>query len=381
MDAIKTLGGILRSRIPGQAAPIAVTMALTYRCNLRCKYCQIWKAAGVELSTTQVCCAIDELAEAGMCRLGLTGGEPLLRDDIGAIVDHAKEHRLFCTIFTNGAFVDQHLPSLRKLDAVLISLDGPREYHDDLRGKGAFDSAFHAIQLLSAEGIKVWTNTVVTRRNLDAVDFVLGIAHRHGAHAAFQPIFEHSYSISEDKVERLRAEKSQYEQMIDFLLRRKDEGAPILNSRSSLRHLRNPNWEENPRTCLAGKAYAAVAPDGTVAPCPVLLQMEGLPDGTRVGFGEAFKRTFKPKPCHGCWCFATIEADFLFSLDPEVVGNTARYMAGEKWRQLRDRVMPGSSPKQPAEESFHASLMDNGGAAGTNGQAPPGVDQKKENES
>ncbi len=358
MSMIKTLSGILRTQLPAQSVPIAITMALTYRCNLRCRYCQIWKAAGRELTTRQVKVAIDELSGAGMARLGLTGGEPLLRPDFPEIVSHAKGRGLFCTVFTNGSLVDGALPSLRKLDAVLISLDGPRELHDAMRGKGAFEKAYHAIQLLSAEGIKVWTNTVVTRRNLGAVDFVLQIAHRHGCHAAFQPIFEHSYSVKADKVQQLRADRAQYEELIDLLLRRKAEGAPVLNSARSLRHLRNPNWKENPRICLAGRAYGAVSPEGRVAPCPVLLQMEGLPDGTRVGFAEAFRRTFKYMPCNGCYCFATVESDLLMSLDPGALANTARYLGGETLRRLRARLVPGSLPQAQVDESFHASLMD-----------------------
>ena len=77
--------------------------------------------------------------------------------------------------------------------------------------------------------------------------------------------------------------------------------------------------------------------------CQVLLQQEGLPDGRKIGFVEAFRRAEKPVPCHGCFCFATIEGDLLFSLDPPTVSNTVGYLAGEKVRRL-GRLISGGKP-------------------------------------
>ncbi len=345
MNVLKTLGGILRNKYLGHKVPIAITMAVTYRCTLRCKYCRIWKKAGEEMSTGQVCAAIDELAEAGTCRLGITGGEPLLRHDLGTIVARAKERDLFTTIFTNGTLVPDHMDTLRRADVVLVSLDGPREIHDKMRGDGSHAAAVKAIELMTSAGIKVWTNTVVTNKNTHAVDHVVEYARRHDCHAVFQPIFEHSYTIKGKAVDDLTADRAEYTALIDRLLDYKRSGAPVLNSVPSLDFLREPVFEPEKRKCLASTAYGAVTPDGHVAPCQVLLQQEGLPDGRKVGFMEAFRRAEKPTPCHGCFCFATIEGDLLFSLDPPTVSNTVSYLAGEKVRRL-GRLIAGSRPGQ-----------------------------------
>ena len=344
------LAGVVRSHYFGSPVPISVTMAVTYRCNLRCRYCQIWKEAGEEMSTRQVLCAIDELAAAGMCRLGITGGEPLLRPDIGTIVARARERGLFTTLFTNGAYVHQHLPTLKQLDAVLISFDGPREIHDAMRGKGAHANALRAISTLSSQGIKVWTNTVVTNRNIDVVDHVLEVVGSHGAHAAFQPIFEHSYSVKGERIAKLRADRQQYVGLIDRLLELKRGGAPVLNSAPSLQQLRDPDLDADRASCLASSAYGAITPDGKVAPCQVLVQSAGLPDGRKVGFAEAFKRTRRPRPCTGCFCFATIEQDLLFSLDPASIGNTVKYLAGERLRQ----ALSSGKGQRPGEAAHGA---------------------------
>jgi MoaA/NifB/PqqE/SkfB family radical SAM enzyme len=322
MNALRTLGGVLRSKLLGMPVPISMTLALTYRCNLRCRYCQIWKAAGPEMTTRQVLTAVDELAEAGMTRLGLTGGEPFLRPDIATIVDHAKGIGLFTTVFTNGTLVDKHRRTLRKLDAVLLSLDGDRPVHDAMRGKGAFDHAIRAMELLGKDGVPVWTNTVLTKRNIDSIDFVVDQARRFGAQAAFQPVFEHSYSVSGTRVQELRADEQKYQEVIDKLLRLKLAGAPLLNSRRFYEYVRNPSWQQNPRKCFAGVRYGAVSPEGNVAPCPVLLQASGLPSGLRVGFVEAFARSSRRIACKGCFCIATVESDLLLDLDPGAVANT-----------------------------------------------------------
>lgn len=353
MQALKTLTGVLRSRYLEHRVPVAMTMALTYRCNLRCRYCQIWKSAGPEMTTRQVETALEELTEAGMCRLGFTGGEPLLREDIDPLVRHAKDLGLFTTLFTNGALIDGHMDTLRRLDVVLVSLDGPEAHHDHMRGRGAHKAALRAIERLRGEGITVWTNTVVTKDNLDAVDYVLDLAGRFGTHAALQPIFEHSYSVDAAHVQALRADRVQYDALIDTLIARKRSGAPLLNSLHYLEYVRNPSWRQNPRTCLAAQVYGAVSPDGKVAPCPVLLQMEGLPDGLRLGFAEAFRRSRKPVSCHGCFCIATVESDLLFGLDVGAMANTLTYLIKEQASRLRRTLTPsGQGPP------MHAALRD-----------------------
>lgn len=322
MIALRTLAGLLRGRL-GRPVPLAVTMALTYRCNLRCRYCQIWEEAGEELGTGQVLAAIDELVEAGACRLGLTGGEPLLRDDLARIVHHAKDRGLFTTVFTNGALVDRHLSALRRLDAVLVSLDGPRELHDAMRGQGSFDGALRAMELLARGGVPVWTHTVLTVHNIDALDLVLDTARRFGALAAFQPVFEHTGSVKGEPIDRLRPGPAQLEEAAARLLCEKRAGAPLLNSEPFLTQIGSPNGGGT--RCLAGRLYGAVSPEGRLAPCPVLLRTEGLPDGTRIGFAEAFRRCADASDgCRGCTCIATTESDLLFSLDHRAVRNTLR---------------------------------------------------------
>ena len=256
----------------------------------------------------------------------------------------AKERDLFTTIFTNGTLVPDHLDTLRRLDTVLMSLDGPAEIHDKMRGKGSHAKAMHALELMTSAGIKVWTNTVVTNKNTHVVDYILEQAGRFGTHAVFQPIFEHSYTIKGDEVHALSASRTEYLALVDELKQRKLAGAPVLNSASSLELLSAPETVREQAICLASRAYCAITPEGRVAPCQVLVQMEGLPDGKRIGFMEAFQRSVKPESCNNCSCFATIEGDLLFKLDPPTVANTINYLASEKIKTLSQSLGGSTRP-------------------------------------
>jgi MoaA/NifB/PqqE/SkfB family radical SAM enzyme len=326
------LGGVLRGHLLGHRVPLAMTLALTYRCNLRCRYCRIWEEASPadELTTAQVLGAIDELTAAGMCRLGLTGGEPLLRDDLQLIIAHARRRRLFVTVFTNGLLVERRLATLEGVDAVLLSVDGPKELHDAQRGDGSHAAVLRALEVLREARIPVWTNTVLTRHNLGVVDYILELVGRYDARAAFQPVFQHSYSVDAGEIAALRADDADWLAVVDQLLERKRAGAPLLSSRRFFELLRQP-----PRRCLAGQRYGAISPTGRVAPCPVLLQSPALPDGRALGFVEGFRRCADSLSCTGCPCIATVESDLLFSLDPQAIGNAGIELLRRAVQQLR----------------------------------------------
>ena len=70
----------------GVRCPVNVMLAVTNRCNGRCAYCRIPMRSPEDLSTDVILRLIDEMKAAGTVRLGIWGGEPLLREDIGTIV-------------------------------------------------------------------------------------------------------------------------------------------------------------------------------------------------------------------------------------------------------------------------------------------------------
>lgn len=170
-----------------KAAPRPVVVwAVTKACNLRCVHCYASAdphAAPNELSHAEGRALLDDLAAYEVPAVLFSGGEPLVRPDIEALIGHAQALGLRCTLSTNGVLIDEHradrLAALG-LQYVGISLDGTQARHDKLRGmRGAFEASLAAIGHCRARGIKVGVRFTVHRLNeqdLDAI-FDLCLAH------------------------------------------------------------------------------------------------------------------------------------------------------------------------------------------------------------
>jgi MoaA/NifB/PqqE/SkfB family radical SAM enzyme len=153
---------IIKNRLLGARQPLSVSYTVTNRCNKKCAYCKVWDTKEKELGTEEALGIIDELGEMGCQRLGLTGGEPLLRKDIGEIIGRAKEKGIFTGLVTNGSLVPKRIEELKELDLLQVSLDGPKEVHDKHRGKGAYKEAIKAIRIARENDMRVWVTTVLT---------------------------------------------------------------------------------------------------------------------------------------------------------------------------------------------------------------------------
>src|SRR3989338_9511571 len=114
-NIIKIGIGVLYARLLNRRTPLNVMLSVTNRCPSRCSYCNIPNRNQRELTTTQIFHLIDELRKNGTQRLGLWGGEPLLREDIGQIIDYAKEKGMFVTMDSNGYLVPEKTDKLKNL--------------------------------------------------------------------------------------------------------------------------------------------------------------------------------------------------------------------------------------------------------------------------
>lgn len=154
--------------------PVAVQWISTSACDLSCPHCysQAGKKSQGELNTLEAKrLIIDQLVKLDRPTLVVAGGETLLRKDFGDIIAYAAERDVPWAIHTHGGRVEQHYDVFEKHPPVMaaISVDGPREYHDEFRGKvGSFDSALRAISALKRAGVnEVVAGTTINRQNAD----------------------------------------------------------------------------------------------------------------------------------------------------------------------------------------------------------------------
>jgi MoaA/NifB/PqqE/SkfB family radical SAM enzyme len=117
----KARGIIVRSLTPNR--PFHAQWMLTRKCNYRCRGCNVWQEQDTkELSTKEVIKGLDILKELGIIEIVLSGGNPLLREDIGEIIEHASKH-FVTTVYDNGSMAAEKVDALHNADLVAISID------------------------------------------------------------------------------------------------------------------------------------------------------------------------------------------------------------------------------------------------------------------
>jgi radical SAM protein with 4Fe4S-binding SPASM domain len=116
----------------------SASLELTYRCNLKCEICSLWRIPPgeiKELSLEEWLRVVDELAGAGVSRIGLIGGEPTIVAGFHDVMKRTKEHGIRLDVTTNGTTLARHLEGLCSyVDILYISVDAPNELHDQIRG-------------------------------------------------------------------------------------------------------------------------------------------------------------------------------------------------------------------------------------------------------
>jgi len=151
--------------------PYHVQWFLTSKCNYRCRGCNVWrKQAGKELSTEEVKQGLDTLKDLDVIEVVLSGGSPLLREDIGEIIDYASRS-FVTTVYDNGSLAAEKIEALRKADFVAISLDTlDAEKNDHAKGvKGSWDKAMRSIETLHEEGVRVSITPTISQLNLHEI--------------------------------------------------------------------------------------------------------------------------------------------------------------------------------------------------------------------
>ncbi|NQS90619.1 radical SAM protein [Patescibacteria group bacterium] len=284
MESIKTIRlgiKILFAKIIKKPIPFQVFIRVLEQCNQRCSYCkgdypiQSFKPP----TTKQLLELIDGLAYLGTKRITLTGGEPLLRDDIHVIIRHIKSHGINASLTTNGRLINKHIKSIRDLDLLSVSIDGDRFCHDAYCGKGSYDAAIHAIKVARNIGVPVQLLCTVTRLTDPKLASLIEIAERYDCSITFDllnPFFNIDGSMS------LRPEDAGEEAINSFFSYQiKHRNPRVVPSLYVLKYIRN--WPASyttfrlfynqippgfkPIKCYAGHFSALIETNGDLMPC------------------------------------------------------------------------------------------------------------------
>ncbi len=291
--------------------PEAITLFLTYKCNLRCKMCGQWGESGVtktkdkddvkeQLSFPELKKFIDSVSFFKPS-ITLFGGEPLLYPDCINLIRCIKQKKMHVLMITNASMVKGRAAELAQagLDELNVSLDGGEKLHDQIRGmEGLFRNITDGLKELrnfkrEKELKKPLVNLqcTITKYNYLHLEELIDVAQDIGANSLtfHNLIFLGKDLIEKQKIydEQLKCSSSGWDgfvfapeidpeklfKKIQDILGRKYEFSvdfyPNLSLKGLKEYYNNPSYlpSEYPRRCLSPWVCAYVFPDGNVRPC------------------------------------------------------------------------------------------------------------------
>ena len=314
---------LIKARLFNIKFPHAIQFNITFKCNQRCAYCGIYNDKRDEMTTEQIYNMIDEFVEIGTSRLSITGGEPLLRNDLPSVVHHARNQGLFVSLATNASLVSRDIDRLSEANSINVTLDGPEPIHDRQRGEGNFKKVLTAIELIRNKGIPIYVNSVITKYNCTHIRDILELARSLDIKVLLQPVFFSAQSHA-NNVKGYNDTKYDGRLLINTLkelIKIKEEGnSHVMLSKRYYHNVINAIKDETKIRCSnAGSLFCTISPDGRVAPCNLLVRDLRWLNGNEIGF----RRAFMDMPsinCDGCLS-SFLDIDDLYSLKPDVAWN------------------------------------------------------------
>jgi pyrroloquinoline quinone biosynthesis protein E len=318
--------------------PLWLLLELTYRCPLHCVFCYNptnFAETTQELSTADWLRVLHEAREMGAVQLGLSGGEPLLRDDLEVIVAEARSLGFYTNLVTSGVGLNEtRIKALKEagLDHIQLSFqDSTRDMNDFLSSTRTFELKSKVAALIKQYDYPMVLNVVVHRMNIDHVPEILEMAERMGADYVELANSQY-YGWAWHNRDRLLPSREQVERAE----RVTNEFRQRVGERIRVYFVVPDYFENRPKPCMngLGSIFLTVTPDGTALPCHAARMLPGMtfPNVREAGVewiwrdSPAFNRfrgdSWMKEPCRscpekakdfgGCRCQA-----FLITGDPE----------------------------------------------------------------
>lgn len=336
-NILKLPGRLIWAKLTSYRVPLQMHIRVIDRCNLRCKYCfGDYPVRNLPSPTTdQLLKVMDGLKRLGTLRVTLTGGEPLLRDDMHEIVRRARANNIEPSLTTNGALIDHHPELLKDLAQLTVSIDGGQAIHDANRGEGSWEKAIYAVQKGRAAGTPVQLLCTVTKLSTAGLKDVFEIADRYDCAVTFDlvaPLYQSDGTMS---VRPQARSDREIQALLDSLLVLHHPRAVF--SPAVLRYIRS--WPVSyetyrlfrdqipegfkPIPCAAGRFFAIIETNGNLLPCCRIGPEYSPPNVYELGVEEAWRLL----PAHDCAACIQVGGNMfnsIFALQPSTVFNFLR---------------------------------------------------------
>ena len=160
---LKTLGYAFSNYVTGECVyPFYASYKVTHKCGLKCEFCNVWMEKTPDLKTEDVFKVIDNIANSSIIVLSIEGGDPLVRNDLGKILEYAYKKPFILFFTTNGHLLHKRPMKEygKNIDYLHISID---EGHKNL-------NFFDRLEEFQSYGPEICIQIVVTKETLPALE-------------------------------------------------------------------------------------------------------------------------------------------------------------------------------------------------------------------
>jgi radical SAM protein with 4Fe4S-binding SPASM domain len=248
--------------------PLGVQLDLTYRCNERCVHCYLDHDDHGEMNTSEIKDLLDQMAEAGVFFLTISGGEILMRRDFFEILEHARRLMFCVKLKTNAVMIhEEEADRIRELvvESVQISVYSHRaEVHDAItKLPGSLKKSLAGAKLLAERGVKVMFANVLMRENFGDYQGVQALAAEAGAEYTVDPTITPMMD-GDRSILNLNIERAELEQVF------RDASLLGMSTEEFCAPPAGPMDEADAMEmlpCSAGHTACYISPYGDVYPC------------------------------------------------------------------------------------------------------------------
>jgi pyrroloquinoline quinone biosynthesis protein E len=296
--------------------PYTLVAELTYRCPLRCVYCSNPRDLarhGDAMGTDDWLRVFREAEALGVVQLNLTGGEPLLRDDLERLVEGARGLDLYTNLITSGVpLTRERLAGLKSLglDNVQVSIqDVTAAGSERIAGHRSFERKLEVARWVKSLGLPLTVNVVLHRENLDHVAEVIALAETLDADRLELANTQYlGWALANRRM--LLPTRAQ----LDAAREVARQARRRLRGRMEVLFVTPDYYADLPKACMDGwgRRFLVVSPDGLVLPCHAAHTLPGLTfDNARErslaeiwhdspAFGAFRGEAWMPEPCRSC---------------------------------------------------------------------------------
>lgn len=271
-------GSVSGPKLP--AGPLWVNAEVTYKCPLHCVFCYNpvdYAKTGPELSTDEWLRALRQARGLGAVQLGISGGEPLMRDDCETLVSEASAMGYYVNLLTSGiGLTEKRIAAFKAggLSQIQLSFqDSTREMNDFLSSTKTFDLKSKVAKLIKQHDYPMVLNIVLHRMNIDHIQQILEMAEAIGAdhvelantqYYAWAMVNRDQLLPSQEQLMRAEAVTNQFRAR--------------LGNKMKLYFVVPDYYANRPKKCMNGwgTTFLNIAPDGLAMPCHEARMLPGL---------------------------------------------------------------------------------------------------------